>query len=146
MKHLKRFNEELVPNIPTYKRGETIVWLRRDADISDSTVKDIARKLGYDIAGEAYDNGFIIKCEPGQEKQCGADFVDNYPEFFDSYEREDLKDKYIWDELSDISLAVETLRDEDSGNLNKFGRSMLSKDWNQKIDEIIKRLENIKTS
>ena len=39
---------------------------------------------------------------------------------------------------------VEVLRDS-IGNLNKFGRSMLPDDWNKNIDEIISRLENIKT-
>lgn len=144
MKHLRRFNEELVPNIPTYKRGETIVWLRRDAGISESTVKDIAKRLGYEIGGQAYDNGYIVKCDPGQENQCGSDFVDNYPEFFESHEREDIKDTYLWDECGYIIDDVEVLRDS-IGNLNKFGRSMLPDDWNENIDEIISRLENIKT-
>ena len=145
MKHLKKFNEELINDIPTYKKGEVIVWLKSDADISDNTVKDIARKLGYGFAGEAYDNGFIIKCNPGDEQQCGSDFIDNYPEFFDSYEREDIKNTRLYDECDDIIDEIEELRDS-IGSLNKFKRSSLPDDWNNKIDEVIKRLEDIKKS
>jgi hypothetical protein len=143
MKHLRKFNEELVPNMPLYKRGETIVWLRRDAGISESTVKDIAKKLGYEIGDQAYDNGYVVKCEPGMEKQCGSDFIDNYPEFFESHEREDIKDTYLYDEFDDIISDINELRDS-VGNLNKFGKSTLPNDWNEKIDKVIYRLKNIK--
>ena len=143
MKYLKRFNEELVNDIPTYNRGEVIVWVRRDSNISDNTVKDIAKKLGYESLGEGYDKGFIIKCDPGHEKQCGSDFVDNYPEFFESYERVDIKDANLYDECDDIISDIENIRDS-IGTLNKFGRSQLPKNWNEKIDKIISRLENIK--
>jgi hypothetical protein len=101
--------------------------------------------LGYEAIGQAYDSGYIIKCEPGQEQQCGSDFVDNYPEFFESHEREDIKDTYLYDECEDIIDDIEDLRDS-IGNLNSFGRSSLPKDWNDRIDEVIKRLENIKKS
>jgi hypothetical protein len=99
MKHLKKFNEELVPRFPTSKKGEVLVFLNRGVDISENTVRDIAKKLGYEISGEAYDGGYIIKTVPGQEEQAGSDFVDNYPEFFGSYEREDAKDDYLYNEL-----------------------------------------------
>lgn len=142
MKHLKKFNEA-ISDIPTYNKGEVVIWVRRDVDISDNTIKDIAKKLGYELLGEGYDKGFIIKCEPGQEQQCGSDFVDNYPEFFESYEREDIKDKHLYDECENIIDDIEDIRDS-IGTLNKFGRSQLPNNWNDEIDNIISKLENIK--
>ena len=38
---------------------------------------------------------------------------------------------------------TDDLRD-DIGKLNKFGNSSLSKEWNEQIDDIISRLEDIK--
>jgi hypothetical protein len=80
-----------------------------------------------------------------QHQPCGGRcvFVENYPEFFDSYEREDIKDTYICDECDDIISELEGIRDS-VGELNGFGKSVLSKDWNQNIDEVIKRLEKLK--
>lgn len=143
MKHLKKFNEELVTRFPSHKRGEVVVFANRNADIGYNTVKDLARKLGYEVTGEIYDNGYIVKAEPGQEEKAGAVFVENYPEFFDSYEREDVKDTYIYDECDNIISEIEAIRDS-VGNLNKFGKSVLPEDWNQNIDEIIKKLEDLK--
>ena len=90
MKHLKKFNEELVTRFPSLKRGEIVVFANRNSDIEYSTVKDLARRLGYEVTGEIYDNGYIVKTKPGEEESSGAAFVENYPEFFDSYEREDI--------------------------------------------------------
>ena len=143
MKHLKKFNEELVSRFPSHKRGEVVVFTNRNADIGYDTVKDLARKLGYEVTGEIYDNGYIVKTKPGKEESTGAVFVENYPEFFDSYERQDIKDTYICDEFDDIISEIEGIRDS-VGYLNEFGKSVLSKDWNQNIDEVIKRLETLK--
>lgn len=143
MKHLKRFNEELINDIPTFNRGEVIVYANRNNNVDISTVKDIAKRFGYEVKDKVYDNGYIIKCEPGQEEIAGSDLVDNYPEFFDSYEREDIKDSYIVDACGDIIEDVESLRDS-VGYLNEFGRSQLPKDWNDNIELIIEKLNNIK--
>jgi hypothetical protein len=136
-------NEELVSRFPSYKKGEVVVFTNRNADIGYDTVKDLARKLGYEVTGEIYDNGYIVKTKPGEEESTGAVFIENYPEFFDGYEREDIKDTYIYNECDDIISEIEDIRDS-VGNLNKFGKSVLSKDWNQNIDEVIKRLEKLK--
>ena len=143
MKHLRKFNEELVSRFPSHKKGEVVVFANRNADIGYDTVKDLARKLGYEVTGEIYDNGYIVKTKPGEEESTGAVFVENYPEFFDSYEREDIKDTYIYDECDGIISEIEGIRDS-VGNLNEFGKSVLSKDWNQNIDEVIKKLEKLK--
>lgn len=143
MKHLRKFNEELVTRFPSHKRGEIVVFANRNADIGYNTVKDLARKLGYEVTEEIYDNGYIVKSEPGQEEKAGAAFVENYPEFFDSYEREDVKDTYIYDECDNIISEIEAIRDS-VGNLNEWGKSVLPDDWNQNIDEVIKRLEDLK--
>ena len=48
-----------------------------------------------------------------------------------------------FDECDDIISEIEGIRDS-VGELNEFGKSVLSKDWNQNIDEVIKRLEKLK--
>ena len=143
MKHLKKFNEELVTRFPSHRKGEVVVFVNRNADIGYDTVKDLARKLGYEVTGEIYDNGYIVKAEPGHEEKAGAAFVENYPEFFDSYEREDVKVTYIYDECDNIISEIEAIRDS-VGNLNKYGKSVLPEEWNQNIDEVIKKLEDLK--
>ncbi len=143
IKYLRKFNEELVTRFPSHRKGEVVVFVNRNVDIGYDTVKDLARKLGYEVTGEIYDNEYIVKTKPGEEESAGAIFVENYPEFFDSYEREDIKDTYICDECDSIISDIEEIRDS-VGNLNKYGKSVLSDDWNQNIDEVIKRLEKLK--
>ncbi len=140
MKHLKKFNEELVPRFPSYNRGEVIVFSK---DLDYKSAQMFAKKLGYEITGEVRDDGYLVKTPIGEEEQAGADFVDNYPEFFYSYEREDIKDTMVYDELDDIKSDIEDLRDS-LGSLNKFGKSLLPNDWNDNIDKIITRLQNTK--
>jgi len=140
MKHLKKFNEELVPRFPSHNRGEVIVFSN---DLDYKTAKVIAKKLGYEITGEVRDGDFLVKTPIGEEEQAGADFVDNYPEFFNGYEREDIKDTMIYDEMDGIIDEVSELRDS-LGSLNKFGKSMLPDGWNDNIDKIITRLQNTK--
>ena len=142
MKHLKKFNEELVSRFPQYKRGEVIVFTNR-SDADYELVKHLTRKLGYEVVGEYLDDGYVIKVPIGKEKESGQDFVDNYPEFFTSWHREDVKDSYLWDEIEDISKHVQELSDK-LGNLNKFGSTMIPKDWNEHIDDVIERLQKIK--
>ena len=103
----------------------------------------LLKKLGYKVTGEFLDNGYIVETEPGEEEKVGAEFVDNYPEFFGGYEREDVKNTHIYDECDSIISDIEEIRDS-VGNLNKYGKSVLSDDWNQNIDEVIKRLEKLK--
>ena len=81
VKHLRKFNEELVSRFPSHKKGEVVVFANRNADIGYDTVKDLARKLGYEVTGEIYDNGYIVKTKPGEEESAGAVFVENYPEW-----------------------------------------------------------------
>jgi hypothetical protein len=112
-------------------------------DLDYSFVKSLAKKPGYKVTGEFLDNGYIVETEPGEEEKVGAEFVDNYPEFFGGYEREDVKNTHIYDECDSIISDIEEIRDS-VGNLNKYGKSVLSDDWNQNIDEVIKRLEKLK--
>ena len=72
MKHLRKFNEELVSRFPSHKKGEVVVFANRNADIGYGTVKDLAKKLGYEVTGEIYDNGYIVKTKPGEEESAGA--------------------------------------------------------------------------
>jgi len=143
MKNLiKKILKESVPNFPQRKRGEVIVFTDRDTD--PPFVKHLAKKLGYEAIGEYTDSGYVIKTPVGKEEQAGQDFVDNYPEFFNSWDREDIKDTYVWNEIDFIEREVRELWSH-IGNLNKFGSSRISKEWNAEIDRIIQRLQDIKT-
>ena len=143
MKHLKKFNEELVPKQEVYKRGEVLVWVKKNTSLE--TVKDISNKLGYEVISEMFDgDAYLIKCLPGKEEICGSDFVDNYPEFFESFERLDIKTVYIEENIKDIIDNIEELRDK-LGKVNKFGKSIIPKDWNNQIENIIYKLNKIKT-
>ena len=135
--------DEAVSRFPQYKRGEVLVFTNR-SDADYELVGHLARKLGYEVIGEYLDDGYVIKVPVGEERESGQDFVDNYPEFFTSWDREDVKDTYLWDEIEDISNHVQELSYK-LGNLNKFGSTMIPEDWNEHIDEVINRLQKIKT-
>lgn len=143
MKHLKKFNEELVPKQEVYKRGEVLVWIKKNTSLE--TVKDISKKLGYEVISEMFDgDAYLIKCLPGKEEICGSDFVDNYPEFFESFERLDIRSTHLYEKIDDIIDDIEELRAQ-LGKVNNFGKSVLSKDWNNKIEDVIYKLNKIKT-
>lgn len=143
MKHIRKFNEELVPKQEVYKRGEVLVWTKKNTSLE--TVKDISNKLGYEVISEMFDgDAYLIKCLPGKEEICGSDFVDNYPEFFETFERLDIKTVYIQENIKDIIYDIEGLRDK-LGEVNKFGKSIIPKDWNNKIEDVIYKLNKIKT-
>lgn len=141
---IKKFNE--ISNFPQYKRGEVIIWCNRVGENKpdDNFFTQITQKLGYKYIRSLYDgDAFLVEAPIGQEKQVGSDFVDNYPEFFTSYERRDIQMEYLFEQIDNIVSDIEGLRDS-IGNLNEFGKTDLPKNWNNNIDSIIKSLDKIK--
>lgn len=142
MKHLKSFNEELVTKFPQYSRGEVVIF-SSDRNIDLGTVKYLVSKLGFECIGEIYGNGFVIQVPNGEEEKSGKIITDKYPDFFGGFERIDVNMDNIYSKCDDIIGEVEGLRDS-LGSLNKFGTSLLPKDWNQNIDNIIEDLNRLK--
>ena len=139
MRFLRNFNES--SKYPLYKKGELILFTKNR--ISLSTAKDIAKSLGYDLEeGPHGDKTFIVYCEPGQEKTVGSAFVDNYPEFFDSWERRDLRLEYIYDKVDGLKSKLDSIINyfEYSDN-RKF---IDSEKFNNNIDSIISELQKMK--
>jgi hypothetical protein len=106
-------------------------------------VSKIASILGYKCSGEIYDTGYIIEVPQGQEESAGAQFVEDYPEFFSGYERFDVNLDNAYESCDDIIYDIENLRDS-LGSLNEFGKPLLPENWNENIDEIIDKLNNLK--
>lgn len=135
-----RFNES--SQIALYSKGEVLVFPRHaygDKMVSDKTVADCAKQLGYQY-DPSYDTGseFLIKCPVGKEDEAGAAFEDNYPEFFSGYERRDLNMEWMSDTIDDIVDDVRGL-EEFVGNIKGVDVSM-----NDRIDAIIVKLNKLK--
>ena len=137
MKHLKNFNE--ASSVKLFSKGEILIF--SNPGVSEDTIRDISNKLGcqfikkWEIGTDTY----LIKTKPGQEKIIGQDFINNYPEFFNGYERRDINFEGISNLIEDIKSRLDDL-DEFYGNSN--GRINLK--INDEVDLIIKDLQKLK--
>lgn len=135
MKYLRKFNE--ASKIPLYSKGEVLVFT--NDGVTPDFIGEIAKKLGcsidrkYDIG----DNVFLIKTEVGMENTIGQDFVDNYPEFFNNFERRDLNIESMFDLIDDIVDDVKSLD-------NYVGGKSINSNINRDIDDIIAKLNSLK--
>lgn len=135
-----RFNES--SQVSLYSKGEVLIFAKNTFSnkmVSDKTVSDIAKQLGYEL-DTTYDTGteFLIKCPVGKEDEAGSSFVDNYPEFFTGYERRDLNMEWMSDTIDDIVDDVRAL-EEYVGSTKGVPLSM-----NKEIDDIIEKLNKLK--
>ena len=80
---------------------------------------------------------FLVNTPVGKEDMVGKLFVEDYPEFFDGYERRDLNLENIFEEVDDIMTMVDGL--QDFVKLKSVDEGI-----NSAIDEIIKRLKKLK--
>jgi hypothetical protein len=125
---------------PIYQKGEIIIWSEaRDVDY-DFTEK-LLRRLGLQLIGEPYDRGFLVKCEPGKEEETAKNVIKRFPEFFHSYEREDIRMPFISNKVEEIKDKVE--------DIERFFESSIKRNvntikYNKYIDDIIKNLNNLK--
>lgn len=136
MKYIRKFKES--SSIPLYTKGEILVFVNRG--VKEDTISDIAKQLGAELdVRMEYPDYYLIKTPIGKEEVIGQDFVDNYPEFFNSYERRDINLERMMDEIDEITSDVESIHDYIGGTKKYF-----KKGFNEYIDSIIKRLEKIK--
>lgn len=125
---------------PSYQKGEIIIW-SNDKDVDYDFAKKLLKRVGLELIGEPYDQGFLIKCEPGKEEELAQKAIDKFPEFFHNYEREDIRLPFITnriEELNDKILGIEDF----FVYINK--KNVNIKKYNEYIDDIINDLNNIK--
>ena len=79
---------------PVYQKGEIIIW-SEDRDVDYDFAEKLLRRVGLQLIGEPYDGGFLVKCEPGKEEESAKKVIERFPEFFDNYEREDIRLPFI---------------------------------------------------
>jgi len=128
---------------PTYKRGEIIIWSDnvKNKDVDYDFAKVLFKRLGLELVGEPYDGGFLVKCEPGKEVETAEKVLAKFPEFFDSYEREDIRQPFIWNKIEQITDKVSGLEDF----FDKLDKKFVNvKKFNDYVDYIIKDLEELK--
>ncbi len=125
---------------PVYQRGEIIIW-SEDRDVDYDFAEKLLRRLGLKLIGEPYDRGFLVKCEPGKEEETAKKVIERFPEFFDSYEREDIRQPFISNKVDEIKDKIE--------DIERFFESSIKRNvnptkYNKYIDDIIKDLNNLK--
>lgn len=125
---------------PLYKKGEIIIY-SYFTDMNYEATNALLNRHGLELISQIYDNAFLIKCPNGKEIESADSFIKKYPEFFDSYEREDIRMNYIYNKIEDIVDRVEKIEDffssSDKRNINTVS-------YNDYIDSIIKSLVEIK--
>jgi hypothetical protein len=133
MKHIKKFNES---NLPQYAKGEILVFSDENPDF----VENLCKKLGYIFIGtcEIGEGCYVIKTDIGKEVETGKIFVEEYPEFFSSYERRDLRDENLFGGIKKTQYLISDLE-------SMVGTKFINQnEWNKKIDEIISSLNTMK--
>lgn len=125
---------------PVYQKGEIIIW-SESRDVDYDFAEKLLKRVGLKIIGEPYDRGFLVKCEPGKEEETAKMIINRFPEFFDSYEREDIRLPFITDKVEKISDKV--------ADIETFFESTLQKNvnvtkYNKYIDDIINELNKLK--
>lgn len=136
---IRQYTEEIT-RFSQNKRGEIIVVSKRR--LSTDLVSDIAENLGYSFVDQLdgrYE--YIIKTPVGKENSAGQDFVDNYPEYFESFYRQDVRGDHVNSELEEVKDLIDDLLDNSYGDYDK---GLINSDWNEKIDYILEKLESLK--
>ena len=157
LKHLRKFNEgeqldlfatpvnppKIATRNPQYTKGEILVFPTNDYTSGkfkkgDGIIGAVCKSLGYEH-DETYYVGdyFLVKCPVGQEEIAGETILKRYPEFFDNYERRDIRNENLYKIIDHINNDIGELED-------MIGKTFLSNQWNVQIDEIIRDLNKIK--
>lgn len=128
---------------PVYNKGEIIIWSDnvKNRDVDYEFAEKLLRRVGLKLIGEPYDGGFLVKCEPGKEEESAEKVLARFPEFFDSYEREDIRVPFISDKVDDLVGQVEGIVDFFESTLQ---RNVNAAKYNKYIDDIINELNNLK--
>ena len=110
MKYLKLFENVIPLRQPSYKKGEILIFAE-DRDVDYDFAKKLLNRVGLKLIGEPYDRGFLVQCEPGKEVESAEMAISKYPDFFNSYEREDIRMPYISDKIENITVKVASIED-----------------------------------
>lgn len=128
---------------PAYNKGEIIIWSDnvKNRDVDYDFAEKLLKRVGLKLIGEPYDGGFLVKCKPGKEEESAEKVLARFPEFFDSYEREDIRLPFISNKVEEIKDKVE--------DIERFFESTLQRNvnatkYNKYIDNIISDLNKLK--
>lgn len=135
--------DTMVLRSPVYNKGEIIIWSDnvKNRDVDYDFAEKLLRRVGLKLIGEPYDGGFLVKCEPGKEEESAEKVLARFPEFFDSYEREDIRMPFISNKVDDLVGQVEGIVDFFESTLQ---RNVNVAKYNKYIDDIINELNNLK--
>lgn len=135
--------DKMLLRSPVYNKGEIIIWSDnvKNRDVDYDFAEKLLRRVGLKLIGEPYDGGFLVKCEPGKEEESAEKVLARFPEFFDSYEREDIRGPFISDKVDDLVGQVEGIVDFFESTLQ---RNVNAAKYNKYIDDIINELNNLK--
>jgi hypothetical protein len=140
MRYLKLFENVIPLQQPSYKKGEILIWTS-DRDVDYDFAKKLLKRVNLKLVGEPYDGGFLVKCEPGKEVESAQMAINRFPEFFDSYQREDIRQPFITNKVEEITDKVSGIEDFFERIDKKF---INVKKYNDYIDDIINELDNLK--
>lgn len=143
MRYIKLFENVIPLQQPSYKKGEVIIWSDqlKNKDVDYEFAEKLLKRVGLQIIGEPYDGGFLVKCEPGKEIESAKMAIAKFPEFFDSYQREDIRMPFIWNKMEEITDKVSGIEDF----FEKIDKKFINvKKYNDYIDDIINELDNLK--
>jgi hypothetical protein len=140
MRYLKLFENVIPLQQPSYKKGEILIWTS-DRDVDYDFAEKLLKRVNLKLVGEPYDGGFLVKCEPGKEVESAQMAINRFPEFFDSYQREDIRQPFITNKVEEITDKVSGIEDFFERIDKKF---INVKKYNDYIDDIINELDNLK--
>lgn len=140
MRYIKLFENRIPLQQPSYKKGEILIFSEA-RDVDYELAEKLLKRLGLKIVGEPYDRGFLVRCEPGKEVESAEMAIAKYPDFFDSYEREDIRMPYILNKIEEINDKVLGIEDF----FEKIDKKIVNiKKFNDYIDDIINDLNDLK--
>ena len=133
---LLRFNES--SKIRMYSRGEVLIFLNKK--YSFDTVKEIVESIHPEL--EVIDlmyNGdcILVKTPIGKEIESAQTLIKSIPKIFNSFERRDMNQDNISNEIDEISDIIINLE-------QYLGKNIIDDDFNKDIDLAIDRLQKLK--
>ena len=134
----KEFNNTISPQI---EKGKIVIFPHSGDGVDVSFIEIFCQKLGYKYLDE-FGGGFLIETPHGEEDKVGKDFNESYPEFFQGYERRDLRYLHVNDKIFKISEDVNCI-----GDYIEYTDSRRFVDpiaFNLYIDKIINDLNSLK--
>jgi hypothetical protein len=126
---------------PDYKKAYILLFSSKY--LNEGFMDVICNEIGDCSFGEfKYDGRCIGVNVPGKKEEIyGQKFIDRYPEFFDSYEMQDLRIDKSFKVVENIQNDIETLTDFFSKTNNKI---VDKKEYNMYLDNFINIFKSMK--